>query len=596
MKRILFVFLAGMWFCTASPADPASEAYRAALTGGNDAAVARARSFLAPPNCYDINLWRGIEFTRMVNGRVGQSRFPFTWQEMDHLKLRMLRERIGLSEMERASASELELIRAIADWANTRWGHLQPLPFAAWDAHEILDRVDRGEAFWCTYKAALFVQACCAAGLNARMLDINRRDADGHDVAEVYSNQFRKWMLVDPWMNMYMERNGVPLSALEIHDSISSPEGITLVFGEHGRGTEYWDQRAGKAASIPHANARTPIAEDPRQGLLPYYHDVRIILRNDFTTHPQLREDLEIDGFTVPANITGGDWTAPLLHYTDDATPPVMSMLNSGDPADFNRPLNEVRVDFRQLSPPGDPAVIEARFATDTPCFDRYRLLVDGKEIPVEGDRFVWNLHEGGNSLKISTVNARGREGFPSDFALTYTPSRADHSRQVVPTLNNGGFEVADSKNPAVPVAWGTITSNPFGCGAFGLDTKVKRSGKSSLRAAPAHDPKTGVEYSFIVSSASFPVNAARDVIYSIWLRADHDNTPVDLALLDTTEKQQGTWSKRVLVDRQWKRYELKCRLHNELTDLYVGFKVYSGTVWADDAEYREIGKVTKGN
>jgi hypothetical protein len=48
--------------------------------------------------------------------------------------------------------------------------------------------VDRGEAFWCTYKAALFVQACCAAGLNARMLNINRRDADGHDVAEVYSN------------------------------------------------------------------------------------------------------------------------------------------------------------------------------------------------------------------------------------------------------------------------------------------------------------------------------------------------------------------------------------------------------------------------
>lgn len=594
MRKILYIILAGICICTAVQADPASQVYRAALESGDDAAIAHAQSYLAPSNCYDINRWHGIEFTRMVNGRVEQSRFSFTWQDMDNLKLRKLRERIGIAEMERSSPNELELIRKIADWANTRYGHMQPLPFASWDAQEILDRIDKGDAFWCTYKAALFVQACCAAGLNARMLNINRRDADGHDVAEVYSNQFRKWMLVDAWMNMYMERNGVPLSALEIHDSIAHPDGITLVFGEHGRGTEYWDFRAGKATAIPHAGARTPIAEDSAQGLLPYYYDFRIILRNDFTTHPQLREDLDVDGFTVPANITGGDWTAPLLHYTDDATPPIMTMLNSGDPADFNRPLNEVRVDFRQISMPGESTVIETRLASDTPCFARYRLRTDGKDTPIDGDIFIWKLHEGENSLKISSVNVLGREGFPSEFVLTYTPSLADHSRQVIPSLKNGGFEDADAKNPTSPLAWGTTTSNAFGYSAFTLDSKVKHSGKFSLRAIPSKDPKTGVEYAFIVNSASFPVNAACDVIYAVWLRAERENTPVDLTLIDTTEKQQGTFSKRVQVGKEWKRYEMKCRLHNELTDLYVGFKVYSGIVWADDAEYHEVGRVSR--
>ena len=184
-----------------------------------------------------------------------------------------------------------------------------------------------------------------------------------------------------------------------------------------------------------------------------------------------------------------------------------------------------------------------------------------------------------------------GREGFPSNFEFDYTPSLADHSRQVIPLLKNGDFEAESqpSRNPKTPAFWSTITSNPFQYREWALDSKIKHSGKYSLRSSPAKDPLTGVEYAFIVKTFPFPVNAARDVIYSIFLRADRDNVPVDLALLDTTEKQQGTYSKRVIVGREWNRYELRCRLHNELTELYTGFKVYTGTVWADDAEYREV-------
>ncbi len=65
--------------------------------------------------------------------------------------------------------------------------------------------------------------------------------------------------------------------------------------------------------------------------------------------------------------------------------------------------------------------------------------------------------------------------------------------------------------------------------------------------------------------------------------------TPVDIALLESTFKGLGTYVERIMVGREWKKYELKCRLHNELTNTYVGFKVYTGTVWADDASYVEV-------
>ena len=159
-----------------------------------------------------------------------------------------------------------------------------PLPYPAWDAHEILDRIEKGDSFFCTFKAALFVQACNAAGLTARMIGINQKHSGAHTVSEVYINQFRKWMLVDPWMNCYFERDGIPLSAVDFHNSIEHPEGIYLVFGEYGYGLEYWNYKAGKAQTIPHKNARTPIEEEGvRKGLIEYYYDVRAIMRNDYT-------------------------------------------------------------------------------------------------------------------------------------------------------------------------------------------------------------------------------------------------------------------------------------------------------------------------
>ncbi len=588
---LIFVASVFMCFVTIVHADRASDAYMKAIEENDRAAAFKAQSYLAPPYCYDLNLWHGVKILKAVNGRVRKPSFPFIYQDMTHLKVRQLRERAGIDEMIRTTKDELELIGKISDWANKQWGHIQPFPYASWDAHEILDKAENGDAFWCTYKAALFVQACNAAGLTGRILGINPKDKATHTVTEVYINDFRKWMLVDPWVNCYFEREGIPLSALDFHFSIGSPEGIYLVFGENGRGTEYWDYKTGKAQNIPHASKRVPIEDDQNKGLIEFYYDIRVVMRNDHTVHPQSKENVYVDGFMVPYNARGGEWWGPQLKWIDENTLPQITCSNTDDIDDFAWPLNEVKVDLIKVSVPGAPTVLETHFSTLTPNFSRYNLSIDGRTVPLDGDVFIWKLKQGKNTLRIASINDVDRSGFPCEFEIEYDPSLADYSQRVTVKLENPGFEEADpnAKNSDRPYKWGTICSNALQFKDFRIDKRVKHSGKYSLRAAPAVDTDTGNEYAFIVKTDNFEVNAGTDVVYSIWLKADKENIPVDIALLEAKFKGLGTYVERVTVEKKWKKYELKCRLHNEINIIYVGFKVYTGTVWADDVRFEEV-------
>ena len=414
-----YLFAVALMWTLPAAADEATAAYLAAVEAGDAHQVYETGSYIEPPYCYDLNRWHGVTFTKAVNGRYVTPSYPFTYQDMSHLKVRKLYERAGIGMMVASSDSELELIGKLSDWANSHWGHMQPLPYPTWDAHDILDKSDTGDAFWCTFKAALFVQACNAAGLTARMLGINPRGEAAHTVTEVYNNEFRKWMLVDPWMNCYFERDGVPLSALEYHDAREDYAGIVAVFGANGKGTEYWDYKTGKADMIPSANKRIPIEDEDNHFLINMYYDIRIVMRNDHTVHPQSTENVYVDGFMVPYNPRGGEWWGPQLKWSDDDTMPQITARNTSNINDFEWPLNEVEVDLALVSPFGAPAVLEARLRTLTPSFDHYRLTVDGMETAIDGDVYVWALHEGTNMLRVSSVNTVGREGFPSEFVLS---------------------------------------------------------------------------------------------------------------------------------------------------------------------------------
>jgi hypothetical protein len=89
-------------------------------------------------------------------------------------------------------------------------------------ALDILEKAARGEKFYCTHYAITYAECATALGWQARKLGIDRphgKDGFGsshHGVAEIWSNQFAKWIAIDANFNLHYEKKGTPLSAWEV--------------------------------------------------------------------------------------------------------------------------------------------------------------------------------------------------------------------------------------------------------------------------------------------------------------------------------------------------------------------------------------------
>lgn len=71
--------------------------------------------------------------------------------------------------------------------------------------------------------------------------------------------------------------------------------------------------------------------------------------------------------------------------------------------------------------------MIVATFTTNTPCFSRFELEIDGQRVPIEGNAYRWSLKSGANTLRIRSLNVLGRPGSLSEFVLDYDPSSIDY-------------------------------------------------------------------------------------------------------------------------------------------------------------------------
>jgi hypothetical protein len=87
---------------------------------------------------------------------------------------------------------------------------------------DILEYAARGETFYCTQYAITYAECALALGWHARKIGVDRKHgpeglgSTHHGVAEVWSNQFRKWVVIDPQSSLHFEKDGIPLSGWEI--------------------------------------------------------------------------------------------------------------------------------------------------------------------------------------------------------------------------------------------------------------------------------------------------------------------------------------------------------------------------------------------
>lgn len=215
-----------------------------------------------------------------------QKEIPFVYDSPDAPPLRELRAKYRLGAYPRMGAGEYGQMLALAAWIGSRWDHgVDPAPGDGGVSKpaDVIAAGENGAKFWCEIAARVTVQAATSVGWPARLVTAS---SDGynwhHALAEIWSNQFNKWILVDTDYNILYESDGVPLSAYELCH----------------RGPALREQ--GRLQVVRFAPLKQSLK---KVDLLHLYRYVHIDLRNDWVSRP-LR----------PGSPAGGDlatwWTA----------------------------------------------------------------------------------------------------------------------------------------------------------------------------------------------------------------------------------------------------------------------------------------------
>jgi hypothetical protein len=271
----------------------------------------------------------------------------------------------------------------------------------------------------CLYPTQALIGALLSMGYQARHININSEGMSGHEVTEVWSNEFNKWIYLDPTIDTYYfdPETGVPLNLLEIHN---------LLVKQMPR-TETW-----KRPFSPDIGKEvvSRIKVGMRQGNNPYsiinskgdnggswaletMGHFRIIPRNDFLSNP----------LPVPVHTgeTAWGWNG-FLNWYDDTFPKRDEFQKYTNRAtDFYQPLNQAKVFLTETNEPGVLQVQVDKFSPGG--FDTFLVSInEGSWVTQNKSTWDWHLRSGLNRIQVCTRNTRGIAGPVSDIQVTYNP------------------------------------------------------------------------------------------------------------------------------------------------------------------------------
>lgn len=127
-----------------------------------------------------------------------------------------------------AATSAMEQVRSLMTWVSKSWEYRNlttAAQLAPWDVETILawGRAGAGHdgrppIVMCVHYTVAFVTFCVALGIPARCAIFTGgvNGPYGHFTAEVWAEEFAKWVLIDPNMDAIFMRKGGPLSVSEV--------------------------------------------------------------------------------------------------------------------------------------------------------------------------------------------------------------------------------------------------------------------------------------------------------------------------------------------------------------------------------------------
>lgn len=327
-------------------------------------------------------------------------------------RLLELKQEFALDAVVAGCESEWAELLALKRWVRSRWNHgWSKAFFEVKDSVDILRQAAQGEQFTCGFYARVFGECATALGWPTRgvSLGLDRgefpRDDTywnvGHAVVEVWCNDFAKWVIMDPDLNVHYECCGLPLSALEIHEAWLADGGafVDMIQDEPefvmptGRTIEI-----GKDVPMPREcteeSTRLKMERFTRHRALDYYARVRI-------GGWSFIDDRCLPGF--------------LVHFQ-----PSGEIRGTRDVTKLEWTVNLARA---ALTPSWDEAsaAVHLKLEHCMPYFSHYEVRVDEADWqPISGEEFPWAMRDGVNVLQFRGVNVCDRRGPVSRLVVAY--------------------------------------------------------------------------------------------------------------------------------------------------------------------------------
>lgn len=367
----------------------------------------------------------GMRAVVTSNGVIRPPSYPFGYENLMHPGLKTYRENHRLDRIVEGATSEFDIMMRLLNWAYRIPVSSEPYSWD-WNKVTVIDRHENGmprlqddykgrrRDAMCLYSNQALIGALLSMGYQARHINIHSEGISGHEVTEVWSNDFNKWIYMDATRDYYYYdiETGIPMNLLEIHNLLAEqmPE------------TEDW-RRPFAPVTGPETVARIDIGmrlgnnphpiEDHGRHILEIMGHFRIIPRNDFLSNP----------LPVPIHTGNTMWGWDgFLNWYDDIFPRRYEYQRyTNRPMDFYEPLNQSLI---RLVETGERGVLTVLLETFTPGgFDTYLVRKNGGEwFKQPGDEWLWALMPGINTLEVRSRNVRGVTGPVSSVSVTFNP------------------------------------------------------------------------------------------------------------------------------------------------------------------------------
>lgn len=363
--------------------------------------------------------WAGqLALVSLHNEEILYTAMPFEYEDPNHPRMVALRQKYKLDEVVKDGNTELEKLILLRNWVKNQWKYKPAMnvKYPAWDADEILTR----KIGFCVQFAVTYVQCCAALGYPARFVfgyHPGGIAGSGHEVTEVWSNQFGKWIFMDPEGNRHYvdPRTNEPLSMLESHDRmLRTYYGDKPVNSANKPKDKKWSDEIIAVGGTDIVPPKVYTSADPPPKSWPAWTKwayIRYMPRNNWYSRP----------FPIPRIQGWGGWEWPGFYaWYDKQVPHDWRYGNfTNRRTDLEWTINQVRF----AASWGDRSgLLDLQLGTVTPNFDTYLVNVDGQGWKKCDGKVAWELHAGRNRIELRVRNTSGVQGPVSHVEVEYKP------------------------------------------------------------------------------------------------------------------------------------------------------------------------------